>query len=117
MKHRRGIDLVTEDDGVAEPMVSALEHLYTVEVWTHPPEAMGELIETISRSSDFDVSNAAFREAIRQRPGKYLIHMNGRHRMLCELAPDSPIPLFVGRSKGTSGRSAQRSQAHASGAA
>lgn len=40
-------------------MVSALEHLYAVEVWTHPPEAMGEFIETICRSSDFKPSSAA----------------------------------------------------------
>lgn len=31
--------------------------------------------------------------AIRERPGKYIVHMNGRHRMSCELAPDPPIPL------------------------
>ncbi|PTV70217.1 hypothetical protein [Agrobacterium pusense] len=66
------------------------EHLFRIEVWDDPPDAGGELIEVIASSSSFPVSSAALKVAIRERPGKYIVHMNGRHRMSCELAPDPP---------------------------
>ncbi len=106
MKHRRGITLANTEDvlGITpSPEDSSNEHTFRIEVWTDPPEAGGELVETISRATDFAVSNAAHRAAIHQRPGKYLVHMNGRHRMSCELAPDPPRPLREGRPRGRSG--------------
>jgi hypothetical protein len=68
-------------------------HNFRVEVWDDPPDAGGSIIEVISSSSSFAVSIAAYKAAIRERPGKYLTHMNGRSRMTCELAPDPPEPL------------------------
>ena len=68
-------------------------HTFRVEVWDDPPDAGGSIIEIISSSSSFAVSIAAFKAAIRERPGKYLIHMNGRNQMTCELAPDPPESL------------------------
>lgn len=68
-------------------------HTFRVEVWDDPPDAGGSIIEVISSSSSFAVSIAAYKAAIRERPGKYLTHMNGRSRMTCELAPDPPEPL------------------------
>jgi hypothetical protein len=100
MKHRRGIDLVRTGAGytVGEGSISGggsdSEHLYRVEVWTDMPESGGELLETISRSTEFAVSCAAFNASIRQRPGKILVHLNGRHTMSRERAPDPPIPEF-----------------------
>ncbi len=97
MKHRRGIDLVGGDtgltvrDGSARPS-GASEHNYRVEVWTKAPEASGELLETISLATDFAVSTAAYRAALQARPGKTLVHMNGRHRMSCEAAEERPRP-------------------------
>lgn len=97
MKHRRGIDLVRAG---AEPGHTvgessrrgsgSTEYLYRVEVWSDPPEAGGELLETISQSTDYYVSCAALKAAIRQRPGKMLIHFNGRFKMSAEKAPDPP---------------------------
>jgi len=97
MKHRRGIDLVRGDTGSIVGDGSARssrpsEHSYRVEVWTKSPEASGELLETISLATDFAVSTAAYRAALRARPGKTLVHMNGRHRMSCEAAEDPPRP-------------------------
>jgi hypothetical protein len=40
------------------------------------------------------VSCAALRAAARERPGKVLIHLNQRHRMTCERAPDPPVPEY-----------------------
>lgn len=104
MKHRRGIDLVREgaDTGYtvgegsrrgsgSEPP----DATYRVEVWSDPPEAGGQLLETISRATDFAVSCAALKAAVRQRPGKVLIHLNGRHRMSADKAPDPPLPEFL----------------------
>jgi hypothetical protein len=97
MKHRRGIDLVRGDtgskfgDGSARSSAPS-EHSYRVEVWTKPPDAFGELLETISLATDFTVSTAAYRAALLARPGKTLVHMNGRHRMSCEAAEDPPRP-------------------------
>jgi hypothetical protein len=68
-------------------------HTFRVEVWDNPPDAGGSIIEIISSSSSFAVSIVAYKAAIRERPGKYLIHMNGRNQMTCELAPDPPEPL------------------------
>lgn len=104
MKHRRGIDLVREgaDTGytVGEgsrrgSSGSGSEQPYRIEVWSEPPESGGELLETISRSTDFAVSCAALKAAVRARPGKVLIHLNGRHRMSAEKAPDPPVPEYL----------------------
>ncbi|RVM58885.1 hypothetical protein CN128_07500 [Sinorhizobium meliloti] len=99
MKHRRGIDLVDEGDtgytvgdGSARPDRTVTENGYRVEVWSDEPEADGELVEVISRATDFSVSCAALKAAIRQRPGKVLVHINGRYRMSAERAPDPPLP-------------------------
>jgi hypothetical protein len=97
MKHRRGIDLVRVDTGSPVGDGSARssrpsEPSYRVEVWTKPPEASGELLETISLATDFAVSTAAYRAALQARPGKTLVHMNGRHRMSCEAAEERPRP-------------------------
>lgn len=40
-----------------------------------------QLVETISRSPDSSVSQAAWQAAIRRRPGMLLIHHNSRHVM------------------------------------
>lgn len=98
MKHRKSIDLVRSDTGYTVSEGSARggsgssDGGYRIEVWTEPPEAGGELLETISRTTDFAVSCAAHNAAIRARPGKVLVHLNGRHRMSCEPAPDRPLP-------------------------
>jgi len=78
---------------ISAPGPSDTAHTYCIEIWDEPPEAGGELIEVIASSSSFAVSCAALKVAIRERPGKYVAHMNGRHRMSCELAPDPPEPL------------------------
>lgn len=104
MKHRRRIDLVGGGDtgyivGDGSRRGSAgsgsTDHTYRVEVWTDEPDAGGELLETISRATDFSVSCAALKAAIRARPGKVLVHLNARHRMSCERAPDPPVPEFL----------------------
>lgn len=98
----RGVDLVREGADIGYTFgegsrrgsagSDSKEHTYRVEVWSEPPESGGELLETISLSTDFAVSCAAHRAAIRQRPGKTLVHLNGRHRMSVEKAPDPPLP-------------------------
>lgn len=99
MKHRKGIDLAREGTNAGYTVgegsrrgSGSTEYLYRVEVWSAEPESGGELLETISRASDFTVSCAALKAAIRQRPGKVLVHLNARHRMSCERAPDPPVP-------------------------
>ncbi|NKQ73467.1 hypothetical protein C3Y89_24545 [Rhizobium sp. UPM1132] len=98
MKHRKGIDLVRSDvgyavgEGSARPTPPSTEGGYRIEVWTDEPESGGELLETISRATDFGVSCAAHRASIRARPGKVIVHLNGRHRMSCERAPDPAPP-------------------------
>ncbi|MGO7445106.1 hypothetical protein ACC668_10410 [Rhizobium ruizarguesonis] len=98
MKHHKGIDLVRSDvgytvgEGSARPTPPSTDNSYRVEVWTDEPEAGGELLETISRATDFSVSCAALKASIRARPGKVIVHLNGRHRMSCELAPDPAPP-------------------------
>lgn len=67
----------------------------SVEVWTDEPEAGGQLLETISRSTDFSVSCAALKAAVSARPGTVLVHLNNRHRMSAERAPDPPLPEFL----------------------
>lgn len=105
MHHRRGIDLVCVELLLAPTVPEEpSEHTYRVEVWSDPPEDGGELLETISRCTDHSVSCAAYQAAIRQRPGKVLIHRNGRHKMSAEVAPDPPLPLQRGRPSGGSGR-------------
>jgi hypothetical protein len=98
MKHRKGIDLVRSDvgytvgEGSARTTPPSTESGYRVQVWSAEPEAGGELLETISHATDFSVSCAALKASIRARPGKVVVHLNGRHRMSCERAPDSPRP-------------------------
>lgn len=103
MKHRKGIDLVcpgadagyTVSEGSRRGSGSDSKEHYRVEVWSDPPEAGGQLLETICRATDFAVSCAALKAAVRQRPGKVLIHLNGRHRMSADKAPDPPLPEFL----------------------
>lgn len=89
----------------AAPEPEGSTHTYRVEIWSDPPEAGGEIIEVISLSTSFNVSCTALKAAIRERPGKYVVHLNGKHRMSCELAPDPPLPLPCGRSAGGGGLS------------
>lgn len=97
MKHRKGIDLVRSDVGYtvgegSRATPPPTEAGYRVEVWNVEPDAGGEMLEIISSATDFSVSCAAWKAAIRARPGKVIIHLNGRHRMSCERAPDPPRP-------------------------
>lgn len=102
MKHRRGIDLVREGTDVGYTVSEGsrrgssgsdlTEHTYRIEVWNDEQEGGGELLEAISRSTDHSVSCAAYQAAVRCRPGKVLVHLNGRHRMSVERAPDPPLP-------------------------
>ena len=102
MKHRKGVDLVRDGADVGYTVGEGSRHggseppdaPYRIEVWSDPPEAGGELLETISRSTVFAVSVAALKAAVRERPGKVLVHLNQRHRMTCERAPDQPLPEF-----------------------
>lgn len=96
-RRRKGIDLVRTSDAVSltSDDSTSLEHTYRVEVWSEPPEAGGEILETISRATDFSVSMAAYRAALRARPGKTLVHLNGPHRMSAEKAQDPPVPEFL----------------------
>ena len=94
MKHGRGIDLARLD-GVTAITPVAVEiagRCLSRRSWTKPFGDGGVLLETISSSSDFQVSVAAFAAALRQRPGKYLVHVNGPSPMRSELAPDPPRP-------------------------
>lgn len=92
MKRRRGIHLVGSDHlrvvSGGEPPTT--EHLYRVEVWSDSPEAGGEQLEVIARCTDVEVSMSAWKTALRRRPGKTLIHLNGSHRMACQRAEDPP---------------------------
>lgn len=113
MKHRKSIDLVrdyirpTVGEGGAGDW-GPTEHLFRIEVWDDAPEAGGRLLETVSKSTDFNVSMSAFNEALRQRPGKYLVHLNGRHRMSGEKAQKPPLPLGYGRPGGGIGQTTRR---------
>lgn len=69
--------------------MAGAEDNYRVEVWSADETA---LIETVSRSSDFKVSLAAWHAAIRERPGVLLIHMNARFVMERMFTPGKPRP-------------------------
>ncbi|NKJ72709.1 hypothetical protein GFL38_10575 [Rhizobium leguminosarum bv. viciae] len=83
MKHRKGIDIVRTGADVGYTVSEgsrrgssgsgSTDHTYRVEVWTDEPEAGGELMETISRATDFSVSCA----------------------VSCERAPDPPLPQHL----------------------
>lgn len=102
MKHRRGIDFVrdgadvgyTVGEGSRGDQSGSGEYLFRIEVWSDEPGYGGTLLETISRASDFSVSCAALKAAVRARPGKVLVHLNARHRMSAERASDPPHPEF-----------------------
>lgn len=66
-------------------MSTSHEDNYRIEVWDSEEEKT--LLETISRSSDFSVSMAAWHAAMRRRPGMLLIHYNSRHVMEKVLTP------------------------------
>jgi hypothetical protein len=59
-------------------MANTADDNFRIEVWDSHEEA---LVETINRSSDSMVSQAAWQAAIRRRPGMLLIHYNSRHLM------------------------------------
>ncbi|MER8873376.1 hypothetical protein NKI04_26310 [Mesorhizobium sp. M0814] len=59
------------------------EDNFRIEVWDREEKA---LVETICRSPDSFVSQAAW-QAIRRRPGMLLIHYNSRHVMEKIIAP------------------------------
>lgn len=67
--------------------MATAEDNYRVEVWSADETA---LIETISRSSEFSVSMAAWHEAVRCRPGMLLIHKNAGHVMDKLVSPGEP---------------------------
>ncbi|WP_245525048.1 hypothetical protein [Mesorhizobium sp. M8A.F.Ca.ET.165.01.1.1] len=70
-----------------EAMPKTDEDNFRIEVWDRDEKA---LVETISRSPDFSVSQAAWQTAIRRRPGMLLIHYNSRHVMEKILTPGEP---------------------------
>ncbi|MER8783332.1 hypothetical protein NKH60_19145 [Mesorhizobium sp. M1006] len=59
-------------------MAKTAEDNFRIEVWDREETA---LVETISRSPDSSVSQAAWQAAIRRRPGMLLIHYNARYVM------------------------------------
>lgn len=59
-------------------MAKTAEDNFRIEVWDREETALGE---TINRSSDASVSQAAWQASIRRRPGMLLIHYNSRHVM------------------------------------
>ncbi|RWP51276.1 MAG: hypothetical protein EOR05_03815 [Mesorhizobium sp.] len=65
-------------------MAKTAEDNFRIEVWDREEQA---LAETISRSPDSTVSQAAWQAAIRRRPGMLLIHYNSRHVMEKILTP------------------------------
>jgi len=60
------------------------EDNYRVEVWSDDGKT---LVETLSRSPDFNVSLVAWHEAVRRRPGHLLIHANADRVMERLVAP------------------------------
>jgi hypothetical protein len=68
-------------------MGKTAEDNFKVEVWERDESA---LVETISRSPDFIVSQAGWQAAIRRRPGMLLIHRNAGHQMEKLLTPGEP---------------------------
>ncbi|RUX00517.1 MAG: hypothetical protein EOS71_00685 [Mesorhizobium sp.] len=59
-------------------MAKTAEDNFRIEVWDREETT---LAETINRSPDAMVSQAAWHAAIRRRPGMLLIHYNSRHVM------------------------------------
>ncbi|TJV19720.1 MULTISPECIES: hypothetical protein [unclassified Mesorhizobium] len=59
-------------------MVDTAEDNFRIEVWDSEEKTH---LETICRSPDAMVSQAAWQAAIRRRPGMLLIHYNSRHVM------------------------------------
>ena len=65
-------------------MAKTAEDNFRIEVWDRDEKG---LVETICRSPDSSVSQAAWQAAIRRRPGMLLIHYNSRHVMEKILTP------------------------------
>ncbi len=65
-------------------MADTAEDNFRIEVWDQEEKT---LVETICRSPDAMVSQAAWQAAIRRRPGMLLIHYNSRHVMEKILTP------------------------------
>jgi hypothetical protein len=63
------------------------EDNFRIEVWTAAQSDGGVLLETISRSGDFQISNAAHADVSVRRPGKFIVHLNQRHVMSAVYAP------------------------------
>lgn len=61
-----------------EAMAKTAEDNFRIEVWDREEKVC---VETICRSPDSSVSQAAWQAAIRRRPGMLLIHYNSRHVM------------------------------------
>ncbi|ESZ67708.1 hypothetical protein X727_23935 [Mesorhizobium sp. L103C119B0] len=78
-------------------MAKTAEDNFRIEVWDRDEQALSE---TISRSPDLTVSQAAWQAAIRRRPGMLLIHYNSRHVMEKILTPGevniSPQAIIAG---------------------
>ncbi|ESX48814.1 hypothetical protein X762_10955 [Mesorhizobium sp. LSHC426A00] len=71
-------------------MGKTAEDNFRIEVWDREEK---ELAETINRSPDSSVSQAAWQAAIRRRPGALLVHYNSRHVMEKILTPgETTIP-------------------------
>ncbi|WP_287363332.1 hypothetical protein [Mesorhizobium sp.] len=68
-------------------MANTGEDNFRIEVWDREEKT---LIETICRSPDSFVSQAAWQTAIRRRPGMLLIHYNSRHVMEKIITPGEP---------------------------
>ncbi|MER8854399.1 hypothetical protein NKI12_17630 [Mesorhizobium australicum] len=62
----------------SEAIAKTAEDNFRIEVWNREEQALSE---TISRSPDSTVSQAAWQAAIRRRAGMLLIHCNSRHVM------------------------------------
>jgi hypothetical protein len=69
-------------------MAMTAEDNFRIEVWDRDESA---LVETISRSPDFVVSQAGWQAAIRRRPGMLLVHRNANHIMEKLLTPGEQI--------------------------
>ncbi|RTM05687.1 MAG: hypothetical protein EKK31_15100 [Hyphomicrobiales bacterium] len=68
-------------------MAKTAEDNFRIEVWDRDESSR---IETICRSPDFFVSQAAWQSAIRRRPGMLLIHHNGHHVIEKLITPGEP---------------------------
>ncbi|WP_245525431.1 MULTISPECIES: hypothetical protein [unclassified Mesorhizobium] len=68
-------------------MSKTAEDNFRIEVWDREEK---NLVETICRSPDSTVSQAAWQAAIRRRPGMVLIHYNSRHVMEKIVTPGEP---------------------------